>query len=297
MFSQTVDLPVSTALQIFDAKILPILLYGSELWGFSPHSSVIRVYDRFHKYILGLSFRCINNIALGELGRPSFSYFSQVRLISFWLRLLKHNEQRYTKICYNELFFQIQNDFNSQNWAGDVKRILYSTGFGYVWDNQGIEDSQLFLSEFKQRLLDIDRQNWVGEIHKMESLRSYVKFKFENCAESYVLFLNNFSLRRALARFRCCAVDLEVNTGRKNKTPLHLRICKFCSLNQIDDEFHFLFVCPLLNDLRVKYIPRYYLQYPNDNSIPNLLSSPSASLCKQLSMYIINSFKLRHGCE
>ena len=65
----------------------------------------------------------------------------------------------------------------------------------------------------------------------MESLRSYVKFKFENCAESYVLFLNNFSLRRALARFRCCAVDLEVNTGRKNKTPLHLRISKYCSLN------------------------------------------------------------------
>jgi len=36
---------------------------------------------------------------------------------------------------------------------------------------------------------------------------------------------------------------LKIEVGRHSKTPLDERICKACSLNEIEDEVHFLYNC------------------------------------------------------
>ena len=78
-------MPISIILRIFDGKILPIMSYGAELWGINPYDCAIRSYNQFHKYILGLPYRTVNNIALGELGRPSLYYFTAVKQICYWI--------------------------------------------------------------------------------------------------------------------------------------------------------------------------------------------------------------------
>ena len=45
--------------------------------------------------------------------------------------------------------------------------------------------------------------------------------------------------------------NLKIETGRRNGTPVHLRLCS-CQENEVQSERHVLLNCPLSNDLRVK---------------------------------------------
>ena len=66
-------LPKNIAFQMFDSKVLPILCYGSEIWGTKMRSEIEIVHNQFCKYVLGLGPRSVNVVALAECGRRPFS--------------------------------------------------------------------------------------------------------------------------------------------------------------------------------------------------------------------------------
>ncbi len=65
--SRRFELPIDVQLHLFDTCILPILLYGYEVWGFLNIQSVEIFHNQYCKYLLRLGTKSINNIALGEL--------------------------------------------------------------------------------------------------------------------------------------------------------------------------------------------------------------------------------------
>ena len=128
--------PPTLALTIFDCKILPILLYGSEVWGFHPAKDTEKVHNSMMRYILSL-YPNTSVIAIrGELGRMSLRVPRFCRIIKYWLRIVKMDKDRLVYKCYD---FQIKNiDVEKYNfWAKDVKYLLQSYGFGEVWNHQG----------------------------------------------------------------------------------------------------------------------------------------------------------------
>eukprot|EP00884_Botryococcus_braunii_P013032 jgi/Botrbrau1/2172/Bobra.101_2s0012.1 len=54
-------------------------------------------------------------------------------------------------------------------------------------------------------------------------------------------------------RFRLGCHDLPVDTGRRQGIRRDERICTRCSLEMVGDEFHFLFICPLLEHIRSQF--------------------------------------------
>lgn len=44
-------------------------------------------------------------------------------------------------------------------WLSCLRIELYKFGLGIVWENQGVENVQLFLSEFNLRLIDCHQQD------------------------------------------------------------------------------------------------------------------------------------------
>jgi len=52
--------------------------------------------------------------------------------------------------------------------------------------------------------------------------------------------------------FRSGALPLAIETGRYSRQPIPVneRTCKLCSTGDIENEFHFLMLCPLYCDLR-----------------------------------------------
>lgn len=48
------NLPVTCQLELFDKMVVPVLLYGCEVWGFEKLDSIERVHLKFLKHILCL---------------------------------------------------------------------------------------------------------------------------------------------------------------------------------------------------------------------------------------------------
>ncbi len=56
---------------LFDRMIVPIMLYGCEVWGPENYIETEKLHLIFFKHILGVNGRTTNNMLYGELGRFS----------------------------------------------------------------------------------------------------------------------------------------------------------------------------------------------------------------------------------
>ena len=63
------DISINTLVDLFDCKILPILHYGSEVWGLTEATNIERVHNLFCKYILHVPINTSNCAVRAELGR------------------------------------------------------------------------------------------------------------------------------------------------------------------------------------------------------------------------------------
>ena len=68
--------------------------------------------------------------------------------------------------------------------------------------------------------------------------------------------LRNTGTRKCFMKLYISNHKLLIETGRhcRPKLPREERLCKFCPLNEIEDEMHLLFSCTLYNDRRVKFM-------------------------------------------
>ena len=78
------NLPIDIVLDLFDKMILPILLYGCEIWGFENIDSIEIFYRKFLKYLLKVNKQTTNCMVYGETGRTEISVIIKTRMISFW---------------------------------------------------------------------------------------------------------------------------------------------------------------------------------------------------------------------
>ena len=69
----------------------------------------------------------------------------------------------------------------------------------------------------------------------------------------------------------------------------------FCVLNDIEDEYHFVCVCPMYNDLRKKYIKNNYYIKPSVYKYLNLLKTEDKMELINLSLFVKNALSIRSG--
>ena len=144
--------------KVFDSKIKPIVLYGSEIWGVKKQDCIEKVHEKFCKLVLNVGKTTFNFAALSECGRyPMYVYYHH-RAIKYWCKLLEENPNRYIRKCYT-LLYQLD-ESGRHNWASDLRFLIYSLGYGHVWYQQSVGNVKYFLNEVKQRLIDISHQDW-----------------------------------------------------------------------------------------------------------------------------------------
>ena len=89
-----------------------------------------------------------------------------------------------------------------------------------------------------------------------------------------------------MTKIRTSNHKLPIEKGRYRNLPRENRTCNLCDLDKIGDEFHFLLECPLLNDIRSKYISRYYYTRPNFYKFSQLLANRNKTKLLSLSKFI-----------
>ena len=63
------NIPFDVFCDLFDTMVVPILCYGSEIWGFEYCENIEKVQRRFKKYYLGVGSGASNAAIYGECGR------------------------------------------------------------------------------------------------------------------------------------------------------------------------------------------------------------------------------------
>ena len=78
----------------------------------------------------------------------------------------------------------------------------------------------------------------------MPKLRTYKLLKTEFGVEAYVQAPTQKLYRSAIARMRMEVFPLRLETGRWRGLPVAQRICTSCDMAVVENEEHFLCICP-----------------------------------------------------
>lgn len=100
---QNESIPIDVKLKMFDSMVEPILLYGSEVWGFEDMYLIEQVHLKFCKRILRVRNTTANFMVYGELGRFPLELRDKLRMISFWAKLVQ-SEGQLSNMLYCLLF-------------------------------------------------------------------------------------------------------------------------------------------------------------------------------------------------
>ena len=160
-------------------------------------------------------------------------------MIKYWTKILQQNNNLLLKQVY--LMLKQDSDLNI-NCVTQIKTILQRHGFDYVWREQA--DIIIPFQLIRQRILDTYKQTWYSEISNSSRLQTYSIFKYNFELESYLNLDIDKKYKLALTRFRTSSHSLMIETGRYENTPREQRICQFCNMGKIEDEYHFLLDCP-----------------------------------------------------
>jgi hypothetical protein len=279
-------------LDLFDKYISPILNYGCEIWGFHPGLNVERIHLSFCKQLLKVKRSTQNDFVYGILGRFPMVIIRYMRIIKYWINIVTAKKHLYINNLYSVSLTEIDNPRRSC-WARSVRDLLCSCGFAEAWINQGVGDTQAFLSQVKNRLLDMYRQNWSSQID--ESSRSSF-FKLINPQHNYNSILNirmTKSHKLALIRLILSSHHLKIETGRWTRPPTerHRRYCDNCP-EKIEDEFHFIFECSLYTEIRNRFIPNYYRRNPSMFKLIRLFNEERSKTIRLLAKFIFTAFQL-----
>ena len=149
------NLAVDTFVELFERLIIPILLYGSEIWGYENHrhlqvmcNNVMRKFLRLHKS----TSTCM---LIGELGMKEVSEYIENRMLNFWFNIATGEENKISTILYKWIkVLHDQNTFKSV-WLDKVKTSLDSIGMHSFFNNTIDVNKCWFKNTIKTKFNDI----------------------------------------------------------------------------------------------------------------------------------------------
>ena len=112
----------SSHFKLFDSVILPILSYGSVIWGFQYYDEIERAYIKWCRWILGVPMHSVNEAVVGECDRhPVFVY---IVVCVFCLKLLEMPPERIPRQAY--IMLCNLDALGRHTWATSIKHLLFS---------------------------------------------------------------------------------------------------------------------------------------------------------------------------
>ena len=282
------DLPIDIQLELFDQVISPILLYGSEVWGFEDLTILEKFHLNFCKRVLGVHKYTPNSMVLRELGRDKLIGRIENRMINYWLKIASEKANKLTNIMYKLTRSLYDNDIYASNWLRKIHDILNDTGLTYIWDTDPRQISKTWFKQtLKMRLSDIHLQNLISELQANGQCTTYKLLKStpENNLTFYLKVLDR-GTRLPITKIRCVNNKLPIVTGRYQNLDRKDRICTLCNTNgtsQLGDEYHFVMECPYFTSLRKSLLNKYYTQRPSMLKMVELFNSTDPTVLQNLS--------------
>lgn len=287
---KTFSLPVDMSIELFDHLVLPILTYGSEVWGFENVQVIEKVHLKFLKLLLRLKPSTCSDMIYGEVGRLPLVCYIKARMLSYWANMLISKECKLNKLLYTLLLKMHKQNVYTSPWIMSVNKTLDECGMSNIWLSQSVPNIKWFKLAIKQKLADLCMQEWHSRLLQHSSCVSYIMFKSSFNCEKYLTSLSTIK-RVYLCKFRLRNFKLPVVTCKYEN---HDNMCNLCG-DGIGDESHYLFICPALTSLRQTLITPHLIKkayLPLPVKLQSLLSTTDPVTLTDLCYYIKSLSKL-----
>jgi len=106
-------------------------------------------------------------------------------------------------------------------------------------------------------------QNWTMSLNMLPKLNTYRLLNTLSVRKNYLDCILIDCHRIALSKLRCSSHCLAIEEGRYRDIAMPNRVCTKYSMNVVENEYHFIFVCPFFSDLRKLWLPKYFNSWPN----------------------------------
>ena len=186
------------------------------------------------------------------------------------------------------LLYNVSNRNRCNNWFTELNKLTQIT----VDENLPLIDVNQCKTEFtnSQSIL------WNNNRYQKIKLRYYNLFKSDLKPEPYLLTNLNKSQRSVYAQFRSGILPLAIETGRFSNVSLNNRTCIVCNSEAIEDEYHFLCICPgYETERKLLYIKvaEKFSEFRNLDNFDRFMLLNTDECQKYTAIYVHNAFKLR----
>jgi hypothetical protein len=240
-FKAVKDLGFRTYTSLFENCVAPILDYCSGVWGHKVYKKADSVQNRAIRFYLGVHCYAPISAINGEIGWDICQTRWKGNMFRLWNRLIEMDNNRLTKKIFNWDYI-----LNCNNWSANMQMLFMTLNRNDIYQTQMPCNVQLMLEYVRQLAIS----KWKEEILAKPKLRTYTNFKSEYTTEPYLEMNINRAHRSYLAQFRCGILPIRIEVGRFKGEDVSERICEFCDLGKIEDEYHFLIECCKYNDAR-----------------------------------------------
>ena len=287
------NLPIDIQFELFDRMVIPVILYGCEIWGYNKMAILEQLHLKFCKMVLKLKQSTPDVMVYGESGRLCLEYYAKKRMVNFWSRIVLGDENKLSYTIYSLCKHRYDNGLPTSEWFLNIVNLLNTYGIQAL--PESIEGTKAVVKQVHTALKQDYLNRWETKLinsPKCSTLYKHIKTVFE--MEHYLTKLP-YNLRIALSRLRTSNHRLPIESGRyrRNYVPREERLCTKCNSGQIGDEYHFLLVCtnPELISLRERYMSPYYIINPNTDKLSELFNNKGRKLFN-LAKYVQEGLKL-----
>ena len=257
------NLKTTIKLKLFEQLVVPILLYGCEIWGpnkikkdqhgnlplyeYCDKLIAEKLHLKFCRYLLGCHKSSPKAAIRGELGRYPLLLQIWHHSIKYWYHIhsldtnsIAHHAHMEQSILKNE-----------STWLNSIKQIIHLCSLNHIVNPKNKltnKAKRITKSAIRTRY----NQSWLNHLQTNKKLKdSYAKFKYQIVLESYLDNPLDFHTRKSMAMIRTSSHNLRVETGRHKKIEKEMRTCQICiHKNDVEDEQHFLIKCDAFSVIR-----------------------------------------------
>ena len=275
------NLSISCQLDLFDKLVKPILLYGCEIWGYENIDILEKVHLKFCKLLLHLKPTTPNYVIYGELGRYPLNIDIKIRMISYWIRILKGKQEKLCFIVF-KLLLKLENDSTLRSsWLNYISNIFNECGLSYIWSYQNFYNYDWLKHTIRTSLQDQFIQTWSSNINNSPKTVNYCIYKESFAFENYINKLDDKDVF-TLCRFRTVNHKLPIESGRWKNIPRENRTCNLCNSNEIGDEFHYILECTYFSEERKECIDEKFCTNINTLKFKAVMNFSKQSKLKKL---------------
>ena len=242
MFKALKNMGPNTYETLYLSYVLPIANYASGVWGFDFFDKPQILQNRIIRFFLGVhKFAPLasTKIEMDWLEMRGRRWLEMLRLYN---RIAAMPDWRLPKLVYK---WDISLGLNS--WAAEVQHIAASLGMPIHLGDGEVYD----LTVASNTLLKNNRLSWHLESTTKPKLRTFIKIHDFGYVQTLAKANITRYQRSLLAQLKFGILPLKIETDRYIGIAPDKRLCRACDIKEPEDELHFLFKCPSLNDTRM----------------------------------------------